>query len=46
MILMNQGLLTNYGSFPNRDAFVAAIKKDFSASLDLIYKIQNEINLS
>lgn len=46
MILINQGLLTNYGSYKSKDDFVDAIKKDFSASLDLIYKIQNDINLS
>lgn len=39
MILMNQGILTNYAGFSNRDDYVAAIKADFSASLDLIYKI-------
>lgn len=46
MILMNSNMLTSYGKFANRDNFVQAIKTDFSASLDLIYKIQNEINLS
>eukprot|EP00347_Sterkiella_histriomuscorum_P000937 403373955 len=46
MILMNQGILTNYAGYESKDAYVAAIKADFSASLDLIYKIQNDINLS
>jgi hypothetical protein len=46
MILMNLGLLTNYGKFANRDDFARAIKADLAASLDLIYRIQNEINLS
>jgi hypothetical protein len=39
MILMNSNMLSTYGKFANRDDFVQAIKADFSASLDLIYKI-------
>lgn len=46
MILMSENLLTNYAGYASRDEYVDAIKKDFSDSLDLIYKIQNEINLS
>lgn len=46
MILMSQGMLTNYTDYSSQSEFIAAIKLEFSASLDLIYKIQNEINLS
>ena len=46
MILMSQGYLKNFAGYATKDEFVAAIKADFSSSLDLIYKIQNEINLS
>ena len=43
---MNGGLLTKYAKFVNRDSFVAFLKQEFSSSLNLIYSIQNEINLS
>ena len=46
MILMSQNILTNYQGFANRAEYESYIKSEFSASLDLIYKIQNEINLS
>jgi hypothetical protein len=46
MILMSRGDLTNYAGFASREEFVSAIKADFSKSLDLIYSLQNEINLS
>jgi hypothetical protein len=46
MILMSQGTLTTYAGYASKEEFVSAIKADFSQSLDLIYKLQNEINLS
>jgi hypothetical protein len=46
MILMSQGSLTKFAGYASALEFVSAIKSDFSASLDLIYQLQNEINLS
>jgi hypothetical protein len=43
---MSQGSLTKFAGYASASEFVSAIKSDFSASLDLIYQLQNEINLS
>jgi hypothetical protein len=43
---MSQGILKNYAGYATREEFSSAIKAEFSSSLDLIYKLQNEINLS
>lgn len=46
MILMKDNLLTKYGTYPSQTEQVAAIKLDFQSSLNLIYQLQNEINLN
>ena len=46
MILMAAGYLSNYAGFPTALEYSNYIKDEFSASLDLIYKLQNDINLS
>lgn len=46
MILMASGELTNFAGYASIDEYAAYIKSEFSNSLDLIYNIQNEINLS
>ena len=46
MILMASGELTNFAGYASIDEYAAYIKTEFSNSLDLIYNIQNEINLS
>jgi len=46
MILMSQGILKNYAGYATKEEFASAIKEELSDSLDLIYRLQNEINLS
>jgi hypothetical protein len=46
MILMKDKKLTNYRIYPTQAEQVAAIKLEFQSSLNLIYQIQNEINLN
>jgi hypothetical protein len=36
---MSTGVLKNYAGFATQNEFVSAIKTDFSASLDLIYRL-------
>lgn len=46
LALINEGILTNYMGHSNKSAFVSYLQKDLTQSLNEIYDIQNEINLS
>lgn len=46
MIMLNNQILTNLYGYSSLSLFVQAIQKDLSDSLNLLYSIQNEINLS
>jgi hypothetical protein len=46
MIFMSKGTMSTNATYATRDEYVAFLKTEFQASLDLIYKLQNEINLS
>ena len=46
MILINQNLEKSYGDYGSMADFISYLKDEFSNSLDLIYSLQNEINLS
>jgi len=46
MIFLAQNNLTTFGLYSTAAAFINYIRSEFSASLDLIYSLQNEINLS
>ena len=46
MILLSVNATTDYAGDATVDEYVAFIKQEFQNSLDLIYNIQNEINLS
>lgn len=46
MILMAVGMLKNYASYATPLEYATYIQAEFSSSLDLIYRLQNEINLS
>jgi hypothetical protein len=46
LVLLNQGVLANYQGFSTRQELFSHLKQGLQDSLDELYLIQNEINLS
>jgi len=46
LVLLNQNILTNYHGFSTKEEFASSLKDGIKDALNMIYKIQNEINLS
>jgi len=46
LVLLNQDVLTNYQGYSTKGEYVISLKKGLQDSLNQLYQIQNEINLS